>query len=104
MEQMTDAEVNAQMERFENFIKSTNLKKIGDRMMHIKDNNDGRYNKYMYIHRVLGIAANVKASMYHPTLRPWKFYGDILEYAALTSYIESVEVQLKKNLDNLKKN
>lgn len=87
---MTTEEVTKQKQRFEAFLKSVNLAKVGQRYFHFAANNlqDGRYNQYCYLSRILRLIPNVNGSMYHPEL--WKFYIDLLETKAILAFFDSI--------------
>lgn len=91
MERFTTNQVNDQQQRFDSFVASANLAKIGKGWLNylINDNHDGRYNNYNYIHRVLRLKANVKGAMYHP--ETMTFYSEILTRAALNAYIATLK-------------
>jgi hypothetical protein len=87
---ITQSEVIEQKQRFDSFLSSTDLVKIGSRMMFFmfNDNEDGRYNQYCYIHRVLRLIAKVGGSYYYPASN--SFYSEILRREALEKYIHSL--------------
>ncbi len=90
-------DVVAQMERFDQFIVSANLSKIGERMMFMNghENKDGRYNGYVYLLRVLSILANVGGCYSHPNYQSstWSCYRDILERKALDEYLKLLSIR-----------
>ena len=91
---LTNEEVTAQKERFENFMKIANLTKIGERYMHFSFYNagNGMYNQHNYIRRVLRLVANVHHAMYHPDFLAYnRFYGEILRVEALNSFLKSIK-------------
>lgn len=85
--QYTKEEVEQQAERFEQFIASANLAKIGMRYLWFvgNDNKDGRYTPYVYIHRVLRLC-KVQGAMYHPHCKS-QFYSDILVRKSIEAFI-----------------
>lgn len=87
----TTINVHAQQNRFEVFIKSANLVKIGQRYIWFQRNNaeDGRFTPYCYLLRVLALVANVGGCYSHPEQLN-KSYRDLLEYEALNAYINSL--------------
>lgn len=93
MERMKNERVEAQRERFDAFMETANLQKIGKKWMEFmfKDAGDGKYNSHVYIHRILKRCANVHAAMYHPSrLRDGHnaFYCEILTQAAVKAYLD----------------
>jgi hypothetical protein len=58
------------------------------------DNNDGRFNKYCYLLRVLRLTANVGGTYRHP-LNISKHYADLLEYEALKAYLTELQNKQK---------
>lgn len=88
---ITDNNVFTQQQRFDAFIKSTNLVKIGQRYMWFMRNNaeDGRFTPYCYLLRILRLVANVSGCYSHPE-QINKSYRDLLEYEALNAYINSI--------------
>lgn len=90
---MTSTEIKEQQERFETFLEKANLVKIGEKLFEFrrKNNQDGRYNDYVYLLRVLGIVPKVKGSMYYPKQenhQDWKSYREILEYHATVAFLD----------------
>lgn len=87
---LTSTQVQEQKARFEAFMSSANLKKIGERILYYMANNnqDGKYNDYMYVRRVLGQIAKVEGSYQHPNST--RCYADILTHDALSSHIDSI--------------
>lgn len=94
MKAFTTEQIEAQKQRFDAFMASVNLHKVGERWMWFTehDNHDGRFNAYCYIHRVLRFLARVEGSMYHPdrigNKWPNEFYADILTNRAVYAYVE----------------
>lgn len=91
----TNTQVQEQKERFESFMATANLRKIGERYMHFSFHNagNGLYNQYNYIRRVLRLVANVHHAMYHPdhlAANHNHFYGNILEVKALDAFLTSL--------------
>ena len=85
-------EVEAQRQRFEAFLKSANLVKIGERWNYflMNDAKDGRFNAYQYIFRVLSRLAKVNGAMYYPGADNL-FYREILEFMAVKSWVDSMQ-------------
>jgi hypothetical protein len=67
-ERLTKTEVTEQLERFNNFMKSVDMVKLGRRYYYMMANDakDGRYTSYVYLLRVLSICAKVSGTCYHP--------------------------------------
>jgi hypothetical protein len=90
-ERLTDTQLTEQKERFEAYIKSVDMLKLGRRYYYMMANDakDGRYTSYVYLLRVLSICAKVSGTMYHPdTCKEGvraKFYRDLMEYAAVSA-------------------
>jgi hypothetical protein len=86
----TAQQVEEQLQRFETLIQSTNLKKIGNRILWFMANDakDGRFTPYCYVLRVLRMYG-INGSMYHSgTLKD--SYSTILEHEALNAFINSL--------------
>lgn len=92
---LTDIEVTDQLDRFNAFLKTADLIKIGQRLCYFISHNaqDGRYTPYTYILRVLSICAKVGGTFHHPEkLEAYNAsYRDILEYEALLAYVNSIQ-------------
>lgn len=90
----SNEQVQAQKERFESFMQSVNLQKVGERYFYfqLNDNEDGKYNNYCYILKVLKLVANVGGCYYCPGTN--LFYSDIFKVAAMNAYLDSL---LKKS-------
>lgn len=95
MTNYTNTQVQEQKERFEAFIKTANLAKIGKTYIgfQLKDAGNGLYNQYNYIRRVLRLCANVCHSMHHPEHKSnlYSFYGDILQIEAMNAFLDSIK-------------
>lgn len=65
---LTNQQVQDQKARFEAFLTSANLSKIGQRYMWfgLHDAKDGRYTQYCYLLRVLALVAKVGGCYAHP--------------------------------------
>jgi hypothetical protein len=93
---LTDTEVTEQLERFNIFLKTADLVKIGKRLLHFMRNDakNGTYTPYVYLLRVLRICANVHGTCCHPNNplagRYSSSYRDVLEYEAITAYVDSL--------------
>ncbi|MEO7047755.1 MAG: hypothetical protein ABI091_20825 [Ferruginibacter sp.] len=88
MTRYTDQQVKEQAQRFENFVSSTNLVKIGKAVLNTILNDEGFFNTHNYVARVLNLA-NVNHAMYEPTTM--MFYGSILKTKALTAYLDNIK-------------
>jgi len=86
---LTPQQVIDQKNRFDKFIETTDLTKIGRKYLHFlkNDSKDGKYTPYCYISRILSICANVGYAYTHPNLD--KFYVEILKSKALNAYINT---------------
>ncbi len=86
----TGEQVEQQRKSFETLIQSTNLKKIGNRILWFMANDakDGRFTPYCYVLRVLRIYG-VCGTMAHPDNLK-RSYSTILEYEALNAFINSL--------------
>lgn len=92
---LNQQDVIAQMERFEFFIETANLEKIGKRMLYMQahDNQDGRYNDYVYLLRVLSLLANVGGCYSHPGVNgTWNTYRELLQVKSLRIYLNSIAI------------
>lgn len=91
----TATQVSEQQVRFDSFMQSANMAKIGVRYIHFLMNNAGTYNEYNYIMRVLSLCAKVKGAMYHPlhTSELNGFYVDLLTFAALNAGLQELKTQ-----------
>lgn len=87
MNRYTDQQVKEQKERFDAFMNSANLVKIGKTWINILHNEFGYYNTYNYIQKVLKLA-NVSHCMYDPTDLQ-RSYGEILTMKALNHFLDS---------------
>jgi hypothetical protein len=65
---LTDTQVTKQQQRFEDFLKTVNLVKLGRRYHHMvaNDAKNGMYTPYVYLLRVLSICAKVEGTCLHP--------------------------------------
>lgn len=91
---LTSDQVAAQQIRFDKFLATVNLAKLGKKYYYFMaaDNSDGRYNSYCYILRVLRLCANVEGCMYHPEFLAFnRFYNEILRAAALSAFLDSLK-------------
>jgi hypothetical protein len=96
-DRLTTTEVTEQLERFNAFLQTIDLIKIGNRLCHFMahDAKDGRYTPYVYLLRVLRNCAKVSGTCSHPnnTLAGHysSSYRDVLEYEAIKAYVDSVQ-------------
>jgi hypothetical protein len=96
-DRLTTTEVTEQLERFNAFLQTIDLIKIGNRLCHFMahDAKDGRYTPYVYLLRVLRNCAHVSGTCCHPNNplagRYSSSYRDVLEYEAIKAYVDSVQ-------------
>ena len=87
---LTLNEVQSQKERFEAFMNSADLAKIGKTWLRMPSSEEnGRYTQLCYIHRVLRMTANVGAAYYMPGSN--QFYSQILTTKALDAFLSSLQ-------------
>ncbi len=87
---LTLNEVQSQKERFEAFMNSANLAKIGKTWCSMPpSDSNGRYTQYCYIHKVLKQLANVGSAYWMAEHN--KSYGEVLTCKALHAYIDTVK-------------
>lgn len=96
-DRLTRTQVAEQLERFNSFLKTANLAKIGNRLAYFisHDAKDGRYTPYTYLLRVLSICAKVGGCYNHPN-NPLaghysSSYREVLEYEAISAYVNSLQ-------------
>jgi hypothetical protein len=89
---LTTEQVQGQASRFDHFINTANLEKIGHRYFYFMghDANDGRYNSYCYLLRVLQLIARVGGTFIHPNTTG-TFYREILEKKSINAYLKKIE-------------
>ena len=94
-ERLTDQEVKQQAENFDNLLSRCNFAKAGKIYFHLflNDNNDGRYNGYVFIIRYLRING-VCGTCYQP--KSLRFYNAIFEELILSAHIKECEAKINK--------
>ena len=92
---LNTTQVSEQKQRFQSFMASVNLTKVGARYFYFmfNDAEDGRYTPYCYILRVLRLLAKVGGCYYCPGTND--FYNKLLERAAIDSYLKRLPPAVK---------
>lgn len=92
---LNNTQVEQQRQRFESFINSVNLVKLGERYLYMmgNDSEDGRFTPYCYILRVLSLVAKVGGCYYYPNRN--EFYNEITKRKAVEAYLQHLDRQRK---------
>jgi len=89
MKRLTSTQVTEQKQRFEEFLKTANLVRIGKMFVHLAiENATGiKYPEFTYLRRLLKQCAKVNSNMLHPELN--NNYRDILHEKAIKAYFQT---------------
>jgi hypothetical protein len=101
----TSQQTEEQKQRYLNFLKTVNLVKLSRRYYHFVANNaqDGRYNEYVYLLRVLNICAKVDGTKNHPDHFPGHWtYRSSLQFHAEKAFIKWFDNSQKTLPDSYK--